>query len=93
MDDLSSLPVGKVKVEEAEYGETQAVFEVKNPTDTAQKSVRIGIACFNKSDKIIGGRVDFPELIPANGRVLVEAHVLTSGKPDSCKAYAAPSTF
>lgn len=40
MDDLPNLPVGKVKVEEAEYGETQAVFAVRNPTDTAQKSAR-----------------------------------------------------
>ena len=93
MDDLPNLPVGKVKVKETEYGGTQAVFEVKNPTDTAQKSARVGIACFNKSGKIIGGGSDYPQLIPANGRVLVEAHLLTSGKPDSCEAYAAPSAF
>jgi hypothetical protein len=93
MDDLPNLPVGKVKVKETEYGEMQAVFEVKNPTATAQKSARVGIACFNKSGKVIGGGSDYPHLIPANGRVLVEAHLLTSGKPDSCEAYAAPSAF
>lgn len=93
MEDMPNLPVGKVRVKEGEYGDTQAVFEVKNPTKTAQKSVRVGISCFNKSGRIIGGGSDYPELIPANGRVLVEASVMTSGKPSSCEAYAAPSTF
>lgn len=93
MEDAPNLPVGKVKVREGEYGDTQAVFEVKNPGDAAQKSTRIGIACFNKSGKIIGGGSDYPQLIPAKGRVLVEASVMTDGKPDSCEAYAAPSTF
>jgi hypothetical protein len=92
-EDLPNLPVGKVKVKVTEYVGTQAVFEVKNPTDTAQKQARIGIACFNKDGKIIGGGSDYPELIPANGRVLVEASVLTDGKPSKCEAYASPSSF
>lgn len=70
-----------------------AVLEVKNLKDASRKSTRIGIACFNNSGKIIGGGVDFPQLIPANGRVLVEASVMTDGKPDSCEVYATPSPF
>ena len=93
MDDMPNLPVGKIRVKEGEYGDTRAVFEVKNPGDAAQKSARIGIVCFTKAGKIIGGGSDYPQLIPAKGRVLVEARVLTSGQPDSCQAYASPSTF
>lgn len=93
MDDLPNLPVGKVKVKNTEYDGTQAVFEVKNIGDAAEKSARVGVVCFNKAGKIIGGGSDYPELIPAKGRVLVEASVLTSGKPAKCDAYAAPSSF
>ena len=93
MDDQPNLPVGTVKLKEKEYEGTQAVFEVKNPGSAAQKSARIGIVCFNKAGKIIGGGSDYPDLIPAKGRVLVEASVMTSGKPAKCEAYAAPSTF
>ena len=93
MDDAPNLPVGKVKVKKDEYGGKQAVFEVKNPGSTAQKGARIGIVCFNKSGKIIGGGSEYPDLIPAKGHVLVEGNVLTSGTPANCDAYAAPSTF
>lgn len=92
-DDMPNLSVGKVKVKQTEYEGRQASFEVKNPAPTAQKSARIGVVCLNKSGKIIGGGSDYPDLIPAKGHVLVEASVITSGKPSHCEAYAAPSTF
>lgn len=91
-EDQPNFPVGKVKVGEDEYEGTQATFEVRNPTD-ASSSARVGIVCFNKAGKIIGGNSEFPDVIPAKGRVLVESSVLTSGKPDKCEAYAAPSDF
>ncbi|GAA3558008.1 hypothetical protein GCM10022197_11660 [Microlunatus spumicola] len=93
MEDAPNLPVGKVKVKKDEYGTKTAVFEVKNPGVEAQKSARIGVVCFDKSDKIIGGGTAYPDLIPAKGRVLVEANVTSAGTPDSCDAYAAPATF
>jgi hypothetical protein len=93
MDDVPNLPVGKVKVKDTEYEGQQAVFEVKNPGDAAQKDARVGVVCLNKAGKIIGGGSAYPELIPAKGRVLVEAGVLTTGKPATCEAHATPSTF
>ena len=93
LKDAPNLPVGKVKLAKGEYGGLQTSFEVKNPNARAEKSARIGIVCFNKSGRIVGGGSNYPELIPAKGRVLVEAEVLTSGKPDSCEAYATPSTL
>lgn len=48
--------------------------------------------CFNTSGKIIGGASDYPQLIAAKGRMLVEATGVTQGKPDSCRAYPRPST-
>lgn len=91
VDDAPNLPVGKVKVKQGEYGDTKAVFEVKNPGNVAQKHARIGVVCFNKGGKIIGGGSTYPDLVPAKGRVLVEADVLVAGTPASCDAYAAPS--
>jgi hypothetical protein len=39
--------------------------------------VCIPIVCFTTAGKIIGGRSNYRELIPAKGRVLVEASVLS----------------
>lgn len=93
MDDQPNLPVGKVKVKKVQYEGTQAIFEVRNPGSVAQKGARIGVVCFNKSGKIIGGGSEYPDLIPAKGRVLVESHILSAGMPAKCDAYAAPSTM
>ena len=92
-DDAPNLPVGKVKVEKVQYEGTKAIFEVRNPGTVAQKGARIGVVCFDKSGKIIGGGSEYPDLIPAKGRVLVESHILSAGMPAKCDAYAAPSTM
>lgn len=69
----------------------EAKFEITNPTSDPLQDVRIGVACYDKNDNIVGGGVAFPELIPPNGTNVVTATSLTvSSKPASCVAYPSP---
>jgi len=77
-----------VKVVAGQYGDTTANFELSNPTASPIKSPRLGIICYNAAKKIVGGGVDFPELVPPSGKVAVEATILTTGKPASCRVFA-----
>lgn len=70
------------------YGGSTANFELSNPTDQPVKSPRLGIICYDAANAIIGGGMDFPDLVPPSGKVAVEAYILTTGTPASCKAYA-----
>lgn len=65
---------------------TTATFEVANPMAQAIEDPRIGVLCRDAGGKIIGGGSTYPELIPANGRILAEASVLVSAPPARCEA-------
>jgi hypothetical protein len=82
------MKTNPVKVVADEYGGATANFELSNPTNAPVKGARLGIICYNAAKKIIGGGVDFPTLVPPSGKVAVEAHILTTGKPASCKVFA-----
>ena len=64
-----------------------ANFELSNPTDQPVQSPRLGIICYDAANAIIGGGSDFPQLVPTSGKVAVEASILTSGTPASCKVF------
>lgn len=59
-------------------------FEVTNPTSVNLQTPRLGIACMDASNRIIGGGSDYPDLIAPGSKVRVEARVVTSGTPASC---------
>jgi hypothetical protein len=82
------MKVSTVKLVPNDYGDSDAVFELSNPTDQPVKSPRLGVICYNAAGKIIGGGVDFPDLVPPSGKVVVETNIITSGKPASCRAFA-----
>jgi hypothetical protein len=42
---------------------------------------------------IIGGGSEFPDVVPANGKVKISARLLVSGPPDHCEMAAQPSDF
>ncbi|WP_322920367.1 hypothetical protein [Nocardioides renjunii] len=65
-----------------------AKFRLTNPTDEAVESARIGVVCYSAGGDIIGGGSDYPNLWPANGEIVVEASITTSGKPAKCVAHA-----
>ena len=56
------------------------------PMTSPQSAPLVGVACRDASQKIIGGGSAYPDLVPAKGTVLVEAHLITSGDPASCTA-------
>lgn len=68
-----------------------ARFEVTNPTDEPLEGSSFQVVCTNKAGKIIGGSGEYPKLIPASGRVLVDASSLyTATQPAECTGYLAP---
>ncbi|EAP97812.1 putative secreted protein [Janibacter sp. HTCC2649] len=81
------LPVSKVVITKSEYGGQQASFELSNPTAEALKDVRLAIACTDKAGTIVGGGSEFPELVPASGKIKIDASVITSGTPVDCAVY------
>ncbi|GAA2358304.1 hypothetical protein [Dactylosporangium salmoneum] len=44
-------------------------------------------ACYDAANKIIGGGSEYPDLVPPSGKIAVEGHILTSGKPAACKVF------
>ena len=40
-----------------------------------------------------GGGSEYPDVVPANGKVKVSARLLVSGTPDHCEITAQPSDF
>ena len=64
-----------------------AKIPLTNPTDEQLKDLRIGVACRNAAGEINGGGVDYPELLPPGGQIMLEPSVMVSGKPVKCTAY------
>jgi hypothetical protein len=74
-----------------QYGQWQARFTVKNPTDKPLKSSALQVICVNAKGDIIGGDAEFPELIPASGVSIVESlNTYVNEKPASCTGYLTP---
>lgn len=85
-----TLPTGKVKVGKGQYGQNMASFELTNPLTVALKSPRIGVVCTNTAGSIIGGASAYPDLVPATGKVKVDANLIVSGQPDRCSVFSGP---
>lgn len=89
-----TMPPIKAQIKPVQYGDGfEAIYDVANPTSEPLKDVRIGVVCTNSSGKIIGGAVEFPNLIPASGKVQAKNTVITSGKPAECTAYPSIAGF
>lgn len=80
------LTTGPLTVTEG-YGAFTGKFEVSNPTGDAVKGARIGVICRDASGKINGGGSSYPDLVPPNGKLMAESHIIASAQPASCKAY------
>jgi hypothetical protein len=80
------------RIYQPEYSDSfGARFEVTNPTDEPLEGSSFQMVCTNKAGEIIGGSGEYPELIPASGRVLVDASSLyTATRPAECTGYLAP---
>ncbi|MBB2988260.1 hypothetical protein [Terracoccus luteus] len=83
-------PTSPLKIFKDEFGQNIASFELTNPLVAAMKSPRIQVVCTNKDAGIVGGGMSFPELVPASGKVRVDANILISRKAAACTAYVGP---
>lgn len=81
------MPVSGLKVVAGSDGYPMVTFVVSNPLSVPVKDARIQVACTDASDAIIGGGSDYPELIPAGGKIKVDANVIASGKPEDCTVF------
>jgi hypothetical protein len=81
------MPVSDLKVTAGMGGYPAVTFVVSNPLTVPVKDARIQVACTDASGAIIGGGSDYPELVPAGGKVKVDAHVIASGEPQDCTVF------
>jgi hypothetical protein len=82
-----------VTVGQGTFGGPTAEAEITNPADQQIPSARVGVTCFDQQGTIIGGGSEFPDLVPAKGKVKVSARLVVSGTPDHCEMTAQPSDF
>ena len=80
------MPVSDLRIS----GQTpypKVTFVVSDPLAVPVKDARIEVACTGESGSIVGGGSAFPDLIPANGKIKVDAHVIASSKPKDCTVF------
>lgn len=87
------LPTANLKVVD-KHGYKNATFELSNPMSEALKAPRLAIVCMDETQRIVGGGVAFPDLVPTSGKVKVDTPVNVTGEPASCAVYTgAPSDW
>lgn len=85
MDPLPVLDASEVKANE--YGGFSTVFELTNESGADLEDLRVGVVCYDASNKIIGGTSTYPSLAPAGKTIRIEADPIVSTDPASCKAF------
>ena len=81
------MPVSDLKMTADTGGYPAVTFVVSNPLTVPLKDARIQLACTDASGAIIGGGSDYPALIPAGGKIKVDAHVIASRNPKDCTVF------
>lgn len=79
-----------VKIGKSEYGDTVATFQLVNASAAPIRGARVGVVCLDKAGEIIGGTSEYPDVIPAKGRIRVDAAVITTTVPTTCEVYPGP---
>jgi hypothetical protein len=82
------LPVlDSTEVKEGENGGFATSFALTNDTNADLKSPRVGVVCYDVAEKIIGGTSTYPDFVPAEKTIRIDAEPTVSGKPVACKAF------
>ena len=82
------MPVTNMKIAAGDAkGYPKVTFVVSNPLTVPVKDSRIQVACTDAAGALIGGGSDYPELIPASGKIKVDAHVIASATPKDCTVF------
>lgn len=85
------LQVGPVTIGQDTFSGQTAEAELTNPSAEQIPGARVGVTCFDQQGVIVGGGSDYPDVVPANGKVMVSARILATGTPDHCEMTAQPS--
>ena len=80
-------PIEAKSIKKTEYGASTAVFGFTNSSNKDLSSPRIGIVCYDKVGKIVGGSSEFPDLVAAGKTIRIDSDVTVSGTPASCEAF------
>jgi hypothetical protein len=78
------------KIGKNDYSDTVATFQLVNAGAAPVRNARVGVVCLNKAGEIIGGTSEYPDVIPAKGRIRVDAAVITTTVPATCEVYPGP---
>jgi len=68
-------------------------FEIVNPTDENWTNPRISVICRDASGAIVGGGIDFPNSVPANGHMLSTPYLMVDDSATECQAYLQLSNY
>jgi hypothetical protein len=76
-----------------EYGTWIPKLTLQNPTADALQDVRIGVVCRDDAGKIVGGGIDYPDVLPPSGQIVLDPMVTVGSKPSVCTAYPSVAGF
>jgi hypothetical protein len=75
------------QIGETPFKGTTATFTFTNNTAQDLTDLRVGVACYDAAQTIIGGGFDYPSLVAAGQAIRIDAKVTTSGNPQHCRAF------
>lgn len=90
--DVEFGPVNSTAIRN-EYGMWKPKIVLQNPTGDALQDIRIGVVCRDEAGKIIGGGVDYPDVLPPNGQIVLDPMITVGSKPSVCTAFPSAAGF
>jgi len=88
---LGAEPLPIVEPYSSSYPDAR--FEIINPTNEDWSNPRISVICRDDAGAIVGGGMDFPTSVPANGHMLSTPYLIVDDSATECQAYLQLSTF
>jgi len=82
------IPTGPVVIRSDRSGGHLAYVRVTNPSSDPLKFPTIGVICYGAGNRVVGGGVSEPPLVPPSGSLITNASVIASGASPRCDAYA-----
>ena len=83
-----AIPVDRVVVKPDGTGNYLAYLKVTNPTSDPLQDPTIGVICYDTKNRVSGGGIAEPPLLPASSSIVANASVIANGADPRCDAYA-----
>lgn len=84
---FTAVTASETTIESNSVGGPGASLELTNNTSENVANPRVQTACFDAAGQIIGGGSEYPEFVPAQGRIKVDLHLIVSEEPTSCASF------